>query len=214
MENNTEEPIKKYALPNAALTVKRPGLKFVSWLLLIIIISVCVFFLGELAYRTYTKGGVAHATALNGIKANEASIHYIMDHAYPKLTDKKRQQYMDSIMKWSSEYNLCPVTVASIIWKESKFDEKCRYQGAIGPMQTIPRYHTQRMKTAGVSRSELDTIDKGVKIGCVVFKHYLDKSKGDVSMALKRYNGCVGAKNPKYVRDIIGMRDRSRNKIR
>ena len=207
--NNIDE--KVFMVDNTA----SGGLKFFSWLLLIIIATVCIFFLGELAYRTCVESGVAHASIVSERTAsNEASIHYIMDHAYPKLTDKKRQQYITSIMKWSSEYNLCPVTVASIIWKESKFDEKCRYQGAIGPMQTIPRYHIQRMKSAGVSHSELDTIDKGVKIGCVVFKHYLDMSKGNVSMALKRYNGCVNAKNPKYVRDVLGMKDRSKNKIR
>ena len=138
-------------------------------------------------------------------------IDRIMDHAYPKLTPQKRVQYKKSIMKWSERYSLCPVTVASIIWKESKFDEKCKYLGALGPMQTIPRYHRDRMAKAGISVGDICTIDKGIHIGCIVFKHYLDKSKGNVEMALKRYNGCVNAKNPKYVRDIIGMRERSKH---
>lgn len=138
-------------------------------------------------------------------------IDRIMDHAYPKLTPQKRVQYKKSILKWSERYSLCPVTVASIIWKESKFDEKCKYFGAMGPMQTIPRYHRDRMAKAGISVGDICTIDKGVRIGCIVFKHYMDKSKGDVRKALKYYNGCVNAKNPKYVRDVIGMRDRSKH---
>lgn len=138
-------------------------------------------------------------------------IDRIMDHAYPKLTPQKRVQYKKSILKWSERYSLCPVTIASIIWKESKFDEKCKYLGALGPMQTIPRYHRDRMAKAGISVGDICTIDKGVHIGCIVFRHYMDKSKGDVRKALKYYNGCVNAKNPKYVRDVIGMRDRSKH---
>jgi len=141
-----------------------------------------------------------------------ARLDRIMDHAYPKLSNSKREKYRTSILRWSGKYGLCPVTVASIIWKESKFDEKCRYKGAVGPMQTIPRYHRKRMAAIGVSDGDLCTIDKGVHIGCVVFKHYLDKSHGNVVNALKRYNGCVGAKNPKYVRDILAMRDGSKHR--
>ena len=188
-------------------------LKVLSWILLIVILSVCCFFLGDLAYGTFGKNGTAKAASINESK-DASSIHYIMDHAYPKLSDSKRQKYMDSILKWSKKYDLCPVTVASIIWKESKFDEKCRYKGAIGPMQTIPRYHRQRMANAGIKDCDLNTIDKGVQIGCIVFKHYLDKSKGCTVSALKRYNGCVGAKNPKYVRDIIGMREKSKTRTK
>lgn len=190
--------------------VERPKrcIKCLSWILLIIIGAFFIFFIGDFAWRHFYGKGLAHAASTNDV----AGVHYVMDHAYPKLTDAKRQKYLDSIMKWSREYDLCPVTVASIIWKESKFNEKCRYQGAIGPMQTIPRYHKQRMASAGIRHSDLDTIDKGVQIGCIVFRHYMDKSKGNVSKALKYYNGCVNAKNPKYVRDVIAMRDRSKAK--
>lgn len=144
---------------------------------------------------------------------NNPGIHQnldrIMSHAYPKLHPAKREKYRESIIRWSEKYDLCPVTVAAIIWKESKFDEKCRYLGALGPMQTIPRYHRDRMAKAGISVADISTIDKGVQIGCIVFRHYMDKSKGNVRKALKYYNGCVNAKNPKYVRDVIGMRNGS-----
>ena len=206
MENLSSEPFKEGELSEKP----RRGIRMLSWIILTIIAGVFLFFAGDLAYRTFFSGNVAHAAVLKD-KTSTESVHYIMNHAYPKLSDKKRQQYMDSIMKWSEKYDLCPVTVASIIWKESKFNEKCRYQGAIGPMQTIPRYHRQRMASAGISHLDLDTIDKGVQIGCIVFKHYLDKSGGNVHNALKRYNGCVKAKNPKYVRDVLGMRDRAKS---
>ena len=159
-----------------------------------------------------------NAKASDASFRNNPGVHQnldrIMSHAYPKLHPAKREKYRKSIIRWSEKYDLCPVTVAAIIWKESKFDEKCRYLGALGPMQTIPRYHRDRMAKAGISVADISTIDKGVQIGCIVFRHYMDKSKGNVSKALKYYNGCVNAKNPKYVRDVIGMRNGSLKQLR
>lgn len=170
-------------------------------------------FLGYVLY-IMLSGSSAMASEANAFRSSPA-IHQrldrIMDHAYPKLRPEKRARYRASIMKWSERYDLCPVTVASIIWKESKFDEKCRYLGALGPMQTIPRYHRDRMAKAGISVADISTIDKGVHIGCIVFRHYMDKSKGNVHKALKYYNGCVNSKNPKYVRDVLGMREKSKS---
>lgn len=171
--------------------------------------------LAFLAYVLYimltgTLAYAADSASFKNTSAVHQSLDRIMDHAYPKLRPEKREKYRESIMRWSERYDLCPVTVASIIWKESKFDEKCRYLGALGPMQTIPRYHRDRMAKAGISVADISTIDKGVHIGCIVFRHYMDKAKGDVRKALKYYNGCINAKNPKYVRDVLGMRDKSK----
>ena len=174
---------------------------------------VVVFLIAFILVECLILAMADRANASGGSFRNNTEVHQqldrIMNGAYPKLQPAKREKYRDSIMKWSERYDLCPVTVAAIIWKESKFDEKCRYLGALGPMQTIPRYHRDRMAKAGISVSDISTIDKGVRIGCIVFRHYLNKSKGDVRKALKYYNGCVNAKNPKYVRDVIGMRDGS-----
>ena len=190
--------------------LKGPSAKFLAFIAMLLIVLAMVL------CGTMMMASKARASSLQRVEHPvkqmqiNRQLDRIMDHAYPKLHPQKREKYRQSIMRWSSEYDLCPVTVASIIWKESKFDEKCKYLGALGPMQTIPRYHRQRMANAGISVADICTIDKGVQIGCIVFKHYLDKSKGNVTMALKRYNGCVNAKNPKYVRDILNMRDQSR----
>lgn len=182
-------------------------LTFIVMLFLTLSMIFCGFFMMESNAKASSLQQTEHPVKQMQINRQ---LDKIMDHAYPKLHPEKREKYRKSIIKWSTEYDLCPVTVASIIWKESKFDERCKYLGALGPMQTIPRYHRQRMATAGISVSDICTIDKGVQIGCIVFKHYLDKSNGNVAMALKRYNGCVNAKNPKYVRDILNMRDKTR----
>ncbi len=209
MENNTEDPFYDKEPCGRKCPISKM-LKATSWLVLVALMASTIWFFVELVWMPF--GGSAKAEALPSItRTEEQRVEWIMDHAYPKLNADKRAKYRHSIMKWSAKYDLCPVTVASIIWKESKFDEKCKYLGALGPMQTIPRYHRDRMAKAGISVGDICTIDKGVHIGCIVFKHYMDKSKGNVHMALKRYNGCVNAKNPKYVRDVIGMRDRSKS---
>jgi soluble lytic murein transglycosylase-like protein len=204
-------------MPSTEQTVEKPNkiLKAMSRTLIFIVMLLLVYGMVQIGLMLMASKASAStmlhpASVTMQQKQVNQRLDRIMDHAYPKLHPEKREKYRKSIIKWSSEYNLCPITVASIIWKESKFDEKCKYLGALGPMQTIPRYHKQRMASAGISVGDICTIDKGVQIGCIVFKHYLDKSNGNVTMALKRYNGCVNAKNPKYVRDILNMRDKSK----
>ena len=193
---------------------RRTGASFLAFIVLIITILVlfqCLTMtLAPKAGAEVQRNYSCERTAFRDGRDIHRGLDSIMDHAYPKLHPQKREKYRASIMKWSERYDLCPLTVASIIWKESKFDEKCRYLGALGPMQTIPRYHRDRMAKAGISVADISTIDKGVHIGCIVFRHYMDKSKGNVHKALKYYNGCVNAKNSRYVRDVLGMRDKSR----
>ena len=62
--------------------------------------------------------------------------------------------------------------------------------GAVGLMQVMPVHR------GGWSCGyDLEDIDTNVCLGARVFKHYLDRSDGELERALLRYNGCVTGSN-------------------
>lgn len=62
--------------------------------------------------------------------------------------------------------------------------------GAVGLMQVMPVHR------GGWSCGyDLEDIDTNVCLGARVFRHYLDRTAGDLERALLRYNGCVTGSN-------------------
>ena len=132
----------------------------------------------------------------------------IMNKSNPALSEEKKDMYKKYIMKWSSEYGLSPVFVASIIHRETNFRENLvSSAGARGAMQVIPKWHKDKMKSLGITEKDLSNINYGINIGCQVIREYLDAADWDYKKALHKYVGAinnVGTAN-KYVADIFEM---------
>lgn len=93
--------------------------------------------------------------------------------------------------------NLEPELVLSVIHVESLFE---RYAissvGAQGLMQIMPFW----LDEIGRPEDNLFDIRTNLRFGCTILKHYLKKEKGDLTLALARYNGSRGKfKYPKKV---------------
>ena len=54
----------------------------------------------------------------------ERRLDRIMEKSNKKLSDSKKALFKQYIMKWANEYELSPVFVASIIHRETNFNEK------------------------------------------------------------------------------------------
>ena len=132
----------------------------------------------------------------------------IMNKSNPTLTKEKKEKYKKSIIKWSYEYDLSPIFVASIIHRETNFRENLvSSAGAKGCMQVMPNVHKDKLKKLGISEKDLSNIDYGVNIGCQIIKEYLENAKWDYRKALYRYVGAVNNVElaQQYVADIFEM---------
>lgn len=132
----------------------------------------------------------------------------IMNRSNSSLSEKKKEQYKKSIIKWAYEYNLSPVFVASIIHRETNFRENAvSSAGAKGCMQVMPKIHKDKLKKLGITEKDLSNIDYGVNIGCQIIKEYLETANWDYRKALFRYVGAVNNVEhaQQYVDDIFEM---------
>ena len=98
-----------------------------------------------------------------------------------------------SISRWSniielyaSQRGIDPNFVAAIITEESKGNPNTvSLAGAVGLMQVMPFW----LKIIGKPGDSLFRIRTNLRLGCTILKYYLDKEKGNLQAALKRYNG-------------------------
>lgn len=81
---------------------------------------------------------------------------------------------------------LTPEVVLAVIDVESNFNQYAiSVAGARGLMQVMPFW----LKEIGKSGDSLFRVQTNLRLGCTILKYYLDKEKGNLHAALKRYNG-------------------------
>jgi soluble lytic murein transglycosylase-like protein len=82
-----------------------------------------------------------------------------------------------------------PELVLALIQVESAFDRfAVSNRGARGLMQIMPFW----TDTIGRPDDDLFHPETNLRYGCAILRYYLDRSKGDLSRALARYNGSLG----------------------
>jgi soluble lytic murein transglycosylase-like protein len=64
-------------------------------------------------------------------------------------------------------------------------------QGAVGLMQVMPVH----IGSYGCPSRDLNSVEANICHGARILHHYIRRAKGEVPLALKRYNGCVRGKN-------------------
>lgn len=81
---------------------------------------------------------------------------------------------------------LPPELVLAVIDVESDFKQYAiSHAGARGLMQVMPFW----LKEIGQPGDSLFRVHTNLRLGCTILKYYLDREKGNLFAALKRYNG-------------------------
>ncbi len=84
---------------------------------------------------------------------------------------------------------LPPTLVLAIIEKESSLKpESVNYYGAMGLMQVVPRFHTDKLEDVE-SKEELLTPETNIRVGTQILAEYITSKQGNIPRALKKYSG-------------------------
>ena len=109
----------------------------------------------------------------------------------PELSSAELQQaFLQTVWYESRRAGLEPALVMGLIEVESGFRKfAISSAGARGVMQVMPFWTRQ----LGISdASALFQWQANMRFGCVILRHYLSLEKGNMHMALGRYNGSRG----------------------
>ncbi len=127
----------------------------------------------------------------------EARIAYLrwLGQASPKLYRRKpelqtRVDFLQTVWYESRRAGLDTSLVLGLIQVESAFRKfAVSVAGARGYMQIMPFW--ARLIGNG-DPGTLFHMQTNIRFGCVILRHYLDRERGDLFMALGRYNGSRG----------------------
>ena len=105
-----------------------------------------------------------------------------------------RKEFLQTVWYESKRAGLDVSLVLGLIQVESNFRKfAVSVVGARGYMQVMP-FWTRAIGDGDAGR--LFHMQTNLRFGCVILRHYLDREKGDLFMALGRYNGSRG--KPQY----------------
>ena len=123
-----------------------------------------------------------------GPSSNHMSNPDVLAHelASPHL----RREFLQTVWYESQRAGLEPSLVLGLIQVESGFRKfAISSAGARGFMQVMP--FCTRVLAEG-DASVLFQVQTNLRFGCVILRHYLDRERGDLFLALGRYNGSRG----------------------
>ncbi|HEY0818903.1 MAG TPA: lytic transglycosylase domain-containing protein [Rhizobacter sp.] len=113
-----------------------------------------------------------------------------------------RIEFLETVWYESLRAGLETSLVLAVIQVESGFRKYAISRvGARGYMQVMP-FWARLIGDGDVSR--LFHMQTNLRFGCVILRHYLDRERGDLYMALGRYNGSRG--RPEYPNLVFGAR--------
>jgi soluble lytic murein transglycosylase-like protein len=119
-----------------------------------------------------------------------------------KTEHKTRVEFLEAVWYESKRAGLEPALVLGIVQVESAFRKYAvSAAGARGYMQVMP-FWARLIGDGDVSR--LFHLQTNLRFGCVILRHYLDIERGDLYMALGRYNGSRG--RPEYPDAVLKAR--------
>jgi soluble lytic murein transglycosylase-like protein len=107
-----------------------------------------------------------------------------------KPDPQMRKEFLETVWYESKRAGLDVSLVLGLIQVESAFRKYAISSvGARGYMQVMP-FWTRVIGDSDVRK--LFHLQTNIRFGCVILRHYLDREKGDLYMALGRYNGSRG----------------------
>jgi soluble lytic murein transglycosylase-like protein len=112
----------------------------------------------------------------------------------------ERKEFLQTVWYESKRSGLDPGLVLGLIQVESNFRKfAVSPVGARGYMQVMP-FWTRVIGDGDASK--LFHMQTNLRFGCVILRHYVDRERGDLFMALGRYNGSRG--KPQYPNAVLG----------
>jgi len=119
-----------------------------------------------------------------------------------KSERQTRIEFLETLWYESKRASLQPELVLGLVQVESGFRKYAiSSAGARGYMQVMPFW--ARLIGDG-DASRLFHMQTNLRFGCVILRHYLEVERGDLYMALGRYNGSRG--RPEYPNAVLGAR--------
>jgi soluble lytic murein transglycosylase-like protein len=129
-----------------------------------------------------------------------------------RISREATREHIGTAYREGKAIGVDPLLIIAVMAVESRFNPIAQSDGgAIGLMQVIPRFHTDKFNAAR-GESVLDP-RINIQLGARVLKEYIRRGGTDVA-GLQLYNGASADASNVYANKVLGERQRIREAIR
>ena len=129
-----------------------------------------------------------------------------------RVSHEATREHVGTAYREGKAIGVDPLLIIAVMAVESRFNPIAQSdRGAIGLMQVIPRFHTDKFNAAR-GESALDP-RINIQLGARVLKEYIRRGGTDVA-GLQLYNGASSDASNVYANKVLGEKQRIREAIR
>ncbi len=139
--------------------------------------------------RTLLKQAVNETTSFRDRFDAEVWLTDMSRRLAHRMPDQRqRVEFLRHVHEEATRAGLMPELVLAVIEVESNFNPfAISSVGARGLMQVMPFW----MKEIGRPGDSLFRVQTNLRYGCTILKYYLQRERGNLNMALRRYHGSL-----------------------
>ena len=132
-------------------------------------------------------------------KMQRLAVHISGNYKVPLI---KAEKIVYSSFVEANKKNLDPTLVLSLIGVESTFNQFSKsHAGAVGLTQVMPNIHKD--KIAKLPDEDIWSVHNNIKVGTDILREYLNITKGNIKLALQRYNGSLHDGSLRYSTKVL-----------
>lgn len=130
-----------------------------------------------------------------------------------QIASQSAKHIVESAFIVSEKHKTDPILMLAIIAQESRFNPIAESSaGAIGLTQTMPSAHPEKIQALQQRSGNILNVADNIELGAKIFAEYLQRFKGNTTLALQQYNGNLADANKLYSKKVYAHFERF-NKI-
>lgn len=128
-----------------------------------------------------------------------------------RISTAATREYVGLAFREAERHGLDPFLLVALMAVESSFNPIAESQaGAVGLMQVIPEYHTDKFDAVNESALHPPT---NIRIGTLVLKEYIRRAGGLVN-GLQMYNGSANDETTAFANKVLSEKDRLQSAVK
>ena len=132
-----------------------------------------------------------------------ASLASILADRY-RISKEATLEFVHFAFGEGSRFGVDPLLILSVMAVESRFNPVAESNaGALGLMQIIPRFHSEKYDTNDQSLLDPET---NIHVGVKILREYIARESSQVA-ALQRYNGAYDDPTTAYANKVLGEKN-------
>jgi len=129
-----------------------------------------------------------------------------------RVSEDATREFVRTAYREGTRLGVDPLLIVSVMAVESRFNPVAQSDGgAMGLMQVIPRYHTEKFDPA--NRTSVLDPHINIQVGVLILKEYIGRGGNELA-GLQLYNGAPGDASFAYATRVIAERQSLQDAVR